>query len=410
MPMSADRLSTVAGRYEEMVAAGTVSRDPAQEALARRLDRLDEELSQSELAVKGSALGWMFSRKAPKRETIRGLYVHGEVGRGKTMLMDLFYEVTHVKKKRRAHFHAFMADTQDRIHRARADILAGRIRGDDPIQPVAQSIADETRLLCFDEFAVYDIADAMILGRLFEKLFELGVVMVATSNVAPERLYWDGLNRSLFLPFIRLLGTHVDEAVLAAATDYRMEKTDTDEVWTMPLGPECDLAMEEAWFRLTEHRPSERVEIPFRGRQIVVPQACGGWARFDFADLCERPLAAADYLQIARRFHTVMIERIPVLGFEKRNSAKRLINLVDALYDCRVKIVVSAAAEPAALWTGTDGPESFEFARTVSRLTEMRSREYAAQAHGTGEGTLAATASDGSEEDPDDAVRQVSET
>jgi cell division protein ZapE len=177
MPHSEDRSRSVVARYQALVASGAISVDPAQERLTRRLDRLEEALETSDLAVKGSALGWLFSRKAPKRELIRGLYIHGEVGRGKTMLMDLFFEASRIHKKRRAHFHAFMADVQDRIHRARADILAGRIKGDDPIQPVAAAIAAETRLLCFDEFAVYDIADAMILGRLFEKLFEAGVVV-----------------------------------------------------------------------------------------------------------------------------------------------------------------------------------------------------------------------------------------
>ncbi|NLH80641.1 MAG: cell division protein ZapE [Phyllobacteriaceae bacterium] len=381
MPHAEDKLNTVAGRYDALVRSGAITADPAQERLTRRLDRLEKEIAACDLAVKGSALGWLFSRKAPKRETIRGLYVHGDVGRGKTMLMDLFYETSKVAKKRRAHFHAFMADVQDRIHRARGDILAGRIKGDDPIRPVAEEIAAETRLLCFDEFAVYDIADAMILGRLFERLFEAGVVVVATSNVAPANLYAGGLNRALFLPFIELLQRYVDVERLSAATDYRMEKTDTDRVWTTPLGAETDLVMEEAWFRLTDHRPSPREEIPFRGRLIVVPQACGPRARFDFADLCERPLAAADYLQIARRYHTVMIERIPVLGAEKRNAAKRLINLVDALYDCRVKILASAAVGPEELWAGSDATETFEFARTVSRLTEMRSEEYAGTPH-----------------------------
>jgi cell division protein ZapE len=314
------------------------------------------------------------------------------------MLMDLFFETTRVKKKRRAHFHAFMADTQDRIHKARQAVLAGTIKGDDPIVPVAEDIAAETRLLCFDEFAVYDIADAMILGRLFTKLFDLGVVVVATSNVAPERLYWDGLNRSLFLPFIRLLGEHVDVATLVSPTDYRMEKTDTDDVWTVPLGHDTDVLMEEAWFRITGHRPSGREEIAFRGRIIEVPQACGGFARFAFAELCERPLAAADYLQIARRYHTVMIERIPILNADKRNAAKRLINLIDALYDCHVKIVASAAGAPEALWGGTDGAETFEFARTISRLTEMRSEEYAAGQHLTGEGGVVGDDEDLSDE------------
>ncbi len=410
MPMSAERGRTVAGRYEELVASGMIARDCVQAALARRLDALDEALSHADLAAKGSALGWLFSRKAPPRETLRGLYVHGAVGRGKTMLMDLYYECSRVTRKRRAHFHAFMADVQDRIHRARQDILAGRLKGDDPIAPVADQIAAEARLLCFDEFAVYDIADAMILGRLFQRLFERGTVVVATSNVEPRRLYWDGLNRALFLPFIDLLGTHVDVFELTSPNDYRMDKTDGDEVWRMPLNSRTDAIMEETWFRLTGHRPSPAEAIPFRGRTISVPQAVAGYARFDFIDLCETPLAAADYLQIARRYHTVMIERIPILGPEKRNPAKRLINLVDALYDCRVKIFASAAVPPSALWTESDGVESFEFARTVSRLTEMRSLEYAATSHGTGEGTLVGDDPEASDVDDDDAVRQVSDT
>ncbi len=413
MPQSEDGTRTVVGRYRALVSARTIAFDPLQAELARRLDDLDQALARSDLAAKGSALGWLFGRRAPQRETLRGLYVHGAVGRGKTMLMDLFFECATVTRKRRAHFHAFMADTQDRIHRTRRAILDGRLKGDDPIAPVAEEIAAETRLLCFDEFAVYDIADAMILGRLFQKLFELGTVVVATSNVAPQRLYWDGLNRALFLPFIDLLGRHVDVFELLSPNDYRLTKTDGDEVWRMPLGPVTDAAMEEEWFRITGHRPAPPEAIPFRGRTIEIPAAADGRARFRFHDLCEKPLAAADFVQIARRYHTVMIENVPTLGPDRRNAAKRLINLVDALYDCRVKIVVSAAAEPGALWTGTDGPESFEFARTVSRLTEMRSREYAGEPHGTGEGSLAQDrleAHDAADEDPDDAVRQASDT
>ena len=410
MTMSQERSRTVAGRYEALVASRTIARDPVQEDLARRLDALDLTLAHADLAAKGSALGWLFGRKAPKREAIRGLYVHGSVGRGKTMLMDLFFECSQVSRKRRAHFHAFMADAQDRIHRTRQAILAGTLKGDDPIAPVAEAIAAETRLLCFDEFAVYDIADAMILGRLFQKLFELGTVVVATSNVEPSRLYWDGLNRALFLPFIDLLGRHVDVFELVSPNDYRLTKTDGDDVWRMPLGPHSDAAMEEEWFRITGHRPAAPLGIPFRGRVIEVPLACEGLARFRFSDLCEKPLAAADHLQIARRFHTVMIEAIPVLGPENRNAAKRLINLVDALYDCRVKLRASAAASPAELWTGTEGTETFEFARTVSRLTEMRSIEYAATPHGTGEGTRPAEDTEADGEDADDAVRQVSDT
>ena len=410
MTMSEERSRTVAGRYAAMVEAHAIARDPVQEDLARRLDALDRTLAQSDLAAKGSALGWLFGRKAPKREAIRGLYVHGSVGRGKTMMMDLFFECSQVTRKRRAHFHAFMADAQDRIHHARRAIVEGRGKSDDPIAPVAEAIAAETRLLCFDEFAVYDIADAMILGRLFQKLFELGTVVVATSNVEPSRLYWDGLNRALFLPFIDLLGRHVDVFELVSPNDYRLTKTDGDDVWRMPLGPDTDAAMEEEWFRLTRHHPSAPLGIPFRGRTIEVPSACEGFARFHFADLCEKPLAAADYLQVARRFHTVMIEGIPVLGPDNRNAAKRLINLIDALYDCRVQLRASAAALPDALWTGTEGTETFEFVRTASRLTEMRSIEYAAEPHGTGEGTRLGDDPDLDEDEADDAIRQVSDT
>lgn len=401
---------SVIDRYDALVSEGVIERDAAQVSLARRLDALARELGERALASKQSALGWLFSRRTVEAPPLKGLYVWGQVGRGKTMLMDLFFECSTVTRKRRAHFHAFMADTQDRIHRTRRAILDGRLKGDDPIAPVAEEIAAETRLLCFDEFAVYDIADAMILGRLFQKLFELGTVVVATSNVAPQRLYWDGLNRALFLPFIELLGHHVDVFELISPNDYRLTKTDGDEVWRMPLGPDTDAVMEEEWFRLTGHRPTPAEAIPFRGRTIEIPAAADGHARFRFADLCEKPLAAADFVQIARRYRTVMIENVPVLGSEKRNAAKRLINLVDALYDCRVKIVVSAAAEPIALWTDSDGPESFEFARTVSRLTEMRSLEYAAQPHGTGEGTIRDDDPEGSDEDPDDAVRAASDT
>lgn len=371
-------IRTVVERYDALVARGSIDRDPAQAALAARLDALNERLETADLAVKGSSLGWLFGRKTPKREPIRGLYIHGEVGRGKTMLMDLFFDLAHVKLKRRVHFHAFMADVQGRIHAARTAILEGRIKGDDPIAPVADAIAAETRLLCFDEFAVYDIADAMILGRLFTRLFEKGVVMVATSNVMPDRLYWDGLNRALFLPFIELLKTYVDVVRLSSATDYRLEKTDLERSYLTPLGPDADMVLEEVWFRLTGHKRGARVVLPFRGRSIEVPQACGEAARFDFRDLCEKPLGAADYLEIAGHYGTIFVEHVPVMTAQNRNAAKRFINLIDALYDRHVRLVISAAAEPDRLWAGEDGVETFEFQRTASRLTEMRSVEYIA--------------------------------
>ena len=378
MPDKDRAIRSVVERYDLLVARGKIDRDNAQAAVARKLDELGERLDAADLAVKGSALGWLFGRKAPKRAAIRGLYVHGEVGRGKTMLMDLFFDVAHVKLKRRVHFHAFMADVQGRIHRVRTDILEGRVKGDDPIAPVAEEIAGETRLLCFDEFAVYDIADAMILGRLFTRLFELGVVVVATSNVMPDKLYWDGLNRALFLPFIDLLKDHVEVLKLSSPTDYRLEKTDLDRSYVTPLGDDADMIMEETWFRLTGRAGGKAEDIPFRGRTIHVPQAVKDAARFDFRDLCDKPLGAADFLEIAGRYRTVFVERVPVMSAQNRNAAKRFINLIDALYDGRVRLVVSAAAEPDRLWVGEDGAETFEFQRTASRLTEMRSVEYIA--------------------------------
>ncbi len=268
-------MRTVRGRYDQLVAERVLERDPAQAELASRLDLLSEQLGQTTLAVKGSSLGWLFGRSRPKQPFIRGLYIHGSVGRGKTMLMDLFFERVAVRAKRRAHFHAFMADVQDRIHQARQDILAGRLSGNDPIVHVAAAIAGETKLLCFDEFAVNDIADAMILGRLFARLFELGTVMVATSNVVPRRLYWDGLNRALFLPFIDLLNANVDVFELDARTDYRSERQDFGEVYFSPLGPGADAAVEALWRDLAGGGGAP-VDIQFRGRKIHVPCAARG--------------------------------------------------------------------------------------------------------------------------------------
>jgi cell division protein ZapE len=370
-------IRTVVHRYTELVAAGTIERDPAQAALAARLDAIADELSAVTLANKKSALGWMFGRKVVPHP-VRGLYIWGKVGRGKTMLMDLFHDRAPIAAKRRTHFHAFMADVQDRINRARAAILDGSLKGDDPIAPVAADLAEEARLLCFDEFVVTDIADAMILGRLFARLWERGTCVVATSNVAPDDLYRNGLNRELFLPFIDLLKANMGVAELDARTDFRSEKLDLGEVYLSPLGPPTAKALDDLWLALTGGRRGDAAAIPFRGRRIEVPHAVDGMARFGFADLCERPLAAADYLAIAERYHTILVENVPVMGAARRNEAKRFIHLVDALYDNRRRLVVSAADEPDRLYLAEEGTEAFEFRRTVSRLTEMRSAEYLA--------------------------------
>ncbi|QKV19949.1 cell division protein ZapE [Oricola thermophila] len=370
----------VRARYDALVSEGRLDPDPAQEALASRLDVLNEEIGSLRLAAKSSSLGWLFARRAPKANAVRGLYVHGEVGRGKTMLMDLFFAACPAKRKRRAHFHDFMADVHDRIAAHRRALKQGTVKGDDPIPPVAKALADESRVLCFDEFSVTDIADAMILSRLFSALFSHGVVLVATSNVAPDDLYRDGLNRGLFTPFIDVLKAHADVVSLDADRDYRLDRLSRTPLYVSPLGETADRAIDEVWQRLTGGVPAHRELIEVKGREIVVPAAAMGAARFDFPDLCEQPLGARDYLAIARNYHTVFVERVPVLHDSRRNEAKRFINLVDALYDNRIRLVVSAEAEPRDLYRGKTGNEVFEFERTASRLIEMRSEAWVARA------------------------------
>lgn len=367
---------TVAGRYEALVAEGEIERDPAQTEVVAALDRLNERLAETGPASKKSALGWLFGKRKGAGEPVRGLYVWGKVGRGKTMLMDLFFDIAVTRKKRRVHFHEFMADVHERVHAARAAIRDGKISGDDPIPPVAADLAEATRLLCFDEFAVTDIADAMILGRLFTRLFELGVVVVATSNVDPDDLYKDGLNRGHFMGFVELLKTRVDVICLDARTDYRMEKLAGAPLYLTPLGEEADKAVDSLWRKLTHGLPAHREELEVKGRVIPVERTAAGVAAFPFKELCEQPLGAADYQRLAHSYHTFVIENVPVMDLPQRNAAKRFINLIDTLYNTRNKLVISAETEPDGLYVATSGTESFEFARTVSRLTEMRSEAW----------------------------------
>lgn len=378
MSQSLPLIPRVRDHYDALVAAGEIEADPAQLAVIDRLDALNLELSQRRLASKKSALGWMFGKRQGKPEPVRGLYIWGSVGRGKTMLMDQFFSVAVVKRKRRAHFHEFMADVHERIHATRGRIKAGEIKGDDPIPPVAAEIAEETRLLCFDEFSVTDIADAMLLGRLFTRLFDAGVVVVATSNVEPGNLYLNGLNRGHFLPFIEMLQQRVEVLRLDARTDFRLEKLAGTPVYVTPLGPQADREMDRLWHRLTNQDGGRAERLEAQGRWIEVPCTAAGVARFSFDDLCARPLGAADYLRIAHAYHTLLIDRVPVLELHNRNEAKRFINLVDALYDNRIKLVMSAAAEPTELYRADKGVEKFEFDRTASRLIEMRSEAYLA--------------------------------
>ncbi|RUU51546.1 cell division protein ZapE [Mesorhizobium sp. M2C.T.Ca.TU.002.02.1.1] len=368
--------ATVRQRYDHLVQSGAVERDPAQERIVTALDRLIDEISAKRLAHKSSALGWLFAAKRQPREPVKGLYIHGAVGRGKTMLMDMFFELLPVRRKRRVHFNDFMADVQDRIQKHRQARKEGTVKEDDPIPPVARALADQAWVLCFDEFSVTDIADAMILSRLFSALFANGVVLVATSNVAPENLYRDGLNRQLFLPFISLLERNAAVMTLDADKDYRQEKLNRQPVYVTPDDAAAERALDEAWKAMTQGQPTAEVTLTLKGRQLVVPRAAGDAARFSFADLCEKPLGARDYLALAGRFSTVFIDHVPVLGEGKRNEAKRFILLIDTLYDHRMRLVMSAAAPPERLYTAKRGTEVFEFERTASRLVEMQSRDW----------------------------------
>lgn len=373
--MSWKRLDTVASAYESRVGSGEFSPDPAQVQLAERLDVLLEAVSNRRLANKSSALGWMFGRKQTSK-TPRGLYVHGAVGRGKTMLMDMFFELVPAKRKRRAHFHDFMADAHARIHAHRQKLKNGETKEADPVPPVAAQLFEEAWVLCFDEFSVTDIADAMLLSRLFEQLFKLGCVLVATSNVEPDQLYRDGLNRQLFLPFVGLLKDNVDILNLDARTDYRMETTTRLPVYHRLGEGEGSDAMDLAWKQVTSGKLTAPETVHVKGREVTVPLAGAGAARFGFSDLCEKPLGASDYAAVSERYHTVFVDRVPVLSEAGRNAAKRFITLIDTFYDRKNRLFVSAAAEPEALYAGTTGTESFEFARTASRLNEMQSEAY----------------------------------
>ena len=378
----------IRAQYAALIASGKIECDAAQEEALALLAGLETRLREHRLARKSSSLGWLFGARERREEPMRGLYLFGDVGRGKTMLMDMFFAASAVKRKRRAHFHEFMSDVHDRVREYRNQIKVATTNGEDPIRLTAAAIAQETWLLCFDEFHVTDIADAMILGRLFTRLFELGVVVVATSNVAPGELYKDGLNRALFLPFIALIEQHMQVVELSARTDFRLEKLAGQPAWhvlddkVVTRGSGCAAALDPSWQRLTSGHTGVAVTLPVKGRMLRVPRAAMGVARFSFRDLCEEPLAAPDYLTIAHAFHTLVIDCIPVMDYDARNAAKRFIILIDALYDNGVKLIASAAAEPDALYRATDGYEAQEFKRTASRLIEMRSETYLALPHG----------------------------
>jgi cell division protein ZapE len=364
--------ATPIARFRAMQRSGELVADPHQELAIEKLEILHHRLAQYD--PRGGQ-GWLgFLRRRPAREPApEGLYIYGEVGRGKSMLMDLFFETVGLERKRRVHFHAFMAEVHARINDYRR-LPADRREGDDPIPPVARALAEQTWLLCFDEFEVRDIADAMILGRLFTQLFENGVVVVATSNRAPDDLYKGGLNRQLFVPFIDLLKQRLDVMCLEGAMDHRLARLKGMPVYHHPLGPTADAALESAFAELTDGDAGAPDAVEVMGRTIAVSRQARGTAFFTFAELCEAPLAANDYLAIARRYHTVILSGIPRLDAAKRNEARRLVLLIDVLYDNRVKLVASAETPVSDIYPSGDG--AFEFQRTVSRLTEMQSADY----------------------------------
>jgi cell division protein ZapE len=383
---------SISARYSTLVAAGEIERDPAQEAVIVRLARLNDRLAVRRLARKSSSLGWLFGKREKAETDTKGLYIWGEVGRGKTMLMDLFFAACPVRRKRRVHFHAFMLDVHERLRVYRNKMKFGEISASDPIILTADDLADEAWVLCFDEFHVTDIADAMILGRLFTRLFERKVVVVATSNVAPSELYCEGLNRALFLPFIDQLNERMEVLHLESRTDFRLEKLIDMPVWYVPADDAATRALDEAWRRITGGQRVRAFDLTVKGHRLHVPCAALGAARFRFGDLCEQPLGAGDYLRIAHDFHTVVIDRVPVMTWAQRNEAKRFIALIDTLYDAGVKLLASADAKPPDLYQGTEGYEASEFKRTASRLIEMGSTEYLALPHGR---RTAATSSEG---------------
>lgn len=361
--------------YEIRAADNHLVPDSRQRELADRLDFLAAELHERELQSKRSSLGWLFAR-GRKLQPVSGLYIWGPVGRGKTMLMDVFHDDAPVGRKLRIHFHEFMADVHDRIHHFRHAPGKDSGKRADPIGPVAEQIAQEARLISFDEFSVNDIADAMILGRLFQQLLDKNVTIVATSNTPPSSLYKDGLNRSLFLPFIDLITKRMDVFQLDAPRDFRLEKMASNPVYVTPPGLGADRILDQHFLHLTGSRKGESAEIALKGRTIHVPQAAAGIARFHFDDLCKQPLGASDYLKLARTYHTIIISDIPLMDERSRNEAKRFINLIDTLYDNGTKLIVSAAAAPDKLWAGTNGHEAREFPRAASRLHEMGSDAY----------------------------------
>ena len=356
-------MTVMTDEYARRTGNGDVRHDPAQADVLHEFDRIAEALKAD--PKKSGTLGWMFAKRPPP--PVKGLYIWGGVGRGKSMLMDIFHEVAGIPKSRRVHFHAFMQEVQNELHRVRKTGV------DDAIKPVADEMAAKTRLLCLDEMQITDIADAMIVGRLFERMFDRGVTVVTTSNRPPKDLYKDGLNRALFLPFIELIHDRMQVVELESPTDYRQHRLEGEKRYFHPADAEARAAIEAIW-RDLGGEAAHPLELKIKGRTVTLPAFSGGVGRATFYDLCGQPLGPADYLAIADAVRVLIVEDIPRLSSENYNQARRFVTLIDALYEAKVQLIASAADVPERLYI--EGEGSFEFERTASRLREMQSASW----------------------------------